>query len=203
MTRHALLALIGMMLALWAFARACNPPHPAESQGNPSATWAPGQADPRGLAWLPVAGATIRYSRTVGDWRWDRVAVVKAEGKPTPAPTPTRTATPTPTRPPRATRTARATGTPEQGRMNTVPACGPGTLEPGPETPHPGCWPYGPPFTPTPAETETPTPRDTPPATATWEPTPTAARTIIAVPGMEIPPVYLYRFPLVLVWRQR
>lgn len=193
MTRHAALALIGLAIAAWGL-RSCA--HPAASgtvttarvflpwvgmAGHASATWAPSYPEPR-------------------TWRWDEVAVVYAAGKPTPVPTPTRSATPTPTHPPRATRTPRATGTPTQGRMNTVPACGPGTLEPGDGTPHPGCWPYNSTLTatPTPAETATPTPRDTPPASATWEPTPTP-RIMASRAGLSVRPAnYIYLFPMLL-----
>lgn len=234
MTRHALLALIGMMLALWAFARACNPPHPAESGARSTiyAPWvAPAQAPtpcdyrrdvwPCWVATMTAAAAgtpmptPTRASATwgpaypeprVGVWSWVDVAVARADdaGKPTAGATATRTGTPTPTRPPRPTRTARPTGTPTQGRMASPVPCGPGTVEPGLWTPWPACYPHGPSFTPTPVETDTPTPSDTPPATATWEPTPTAA--ILEGPAprvVPLPEVWVYRFPMLLVWRRR
>lgn len=203
MTRHALLALVGMMLALWAFSRACAP-HRAESQpGPPSATWAPAWPEPRGQAWLPAVVDGL--SMTPPRWyvRWDDAAVARAQSKPTVDATPTRTPTATPTRPPRATRTARATGTVTQGPMNTVPACGCNTPEPGPETPFPGCWPYGGQCTPTvlPTDTPTPTPRDTPPASATWEPTPTAGLKATPITGgwVEAPEAWRYYYPMMLV----
>lgn len=200
MTRHARLALVGMMLALWAFSRACNTA-PAESQPGTrpsSATWAPA---PYGLLWrlwLPVTGG----GASVRDWRWDQVAVAYAD-KPTLAPTPTRTPAPTDTRPPRPTRQARATGTPTQGNMLPPPTCGPGTVEPGLWTPWPACYPHGGSFTPTPtaSATHTPYPTDTPPASATWEPTPSPRAKATPAAAVTARETWRYRFPIVLVRR--
>lgn len=69
--------------------------------------------------------------------------------------------------------------------MATVPACGCNTPEPGPGTRFPGCWPYG--GTCAPAETPTPTASDTPPASATWEPTPTPAVRVEPAAGGWVP----------------
>lgn len=198
MTRHALLILIfgGIFLAI--MGRACA--HPAASDAPPSATWAPAWPEPMGRAWLPVTGAAGRAYQG-GAWSWVDAAIAHAS-KPTAAATPTRTGTPTPARPPRATRTQRPTATATQQAMNTVPACGAGTLEPGDGTPHPGCWPYGGTFTPTPTATATRA-SDTPPASATWEPTPTPRVKATPAAWVAAPETWLYRFPITLVWRRR
>lgn len=61
--KHAFLALVGMMLALWAFTRACNTV-PAASQPPPSATWAPAPFEPLGgRVWLPITAAVAGPGR--------------------------------------------------------------------------------------------------------------------------------------------
>lgn len=160
MTRHAALALAALALLALAM-RACV----HRAGGEPAALIGPPYRWDDRLTPIPPATGAVRPP-------------TRAASR-TPSPTPAETRA-------RPTR-AQSTPTPTQGRAVQWPPCGECTgvpIEPW-ETP-PECAPLQSRCTVTP--TPTMRPRDTPPASATWEPTPTA-RPVAPVP---VPTVTLF-----------